>query len=274
MIIIAMLVLPLSVYANGYLSNIAGVTILKISNTSALALGVQFQEFGGGDRKINDMFTEDTIFPFTAGTGIADSDCMQIWDSAAGTYAQYFFGDESLGYEKFWYLDGDDSEPTEDILSLGSFVWYMPKVAAERYIVLSGEVRTESFSFNLSRGVTHALAYPFPAPISLFDIVDGGTIDWMNSGLVGGLSPMSADRLQVWVNSVGSSGGYNSYYFYEVPEIYWDTLSEEELELWNRKWFTLSDNWPTDPIPVGSGFWLQLKPSDGDCSITFPAVIN
>jgi hypothetical protein len=97
---------------------LAANTYTMFSNPYPIALSLADKTAGGTVDWINSGLK--------GGSGVADADYIQIWNTA-GYYVQYYFGDWSgaygAAYDKQWYKDGDDASPTTDSIAVGGAAW-------------------------------------------------------------------------------------------------------------------------------------------------------
>ena len=225
-------------------------------------LGVQFQKVGGGALSINEAFKEPAIGTFVGTTTDTSSDRLQVWNPQTQNYASYWFGDwaDSEDYNRKWYPLGSDEYATENVVEPGVGIWFISKNVNSANALIVGEVISTNITIKFKAGGLTAWSNPFPVPLSLSDVSDGGTIDWVNSDLTGAASDSASDRLLIW-NPLTQN--YATYWFGD-----WD-----DDEDYNRKWYPLgSDEFATtDIIPVGGSAWLNLAASENDVVITLVA---
>jgi hypothetical protein len=243
-----------------------GYTKLDVNGSNYTMLGVQFQNVGGGSLKINDLFKEPAEGAFTGGSGMIDSDQLQVWDPAISGYKTYFFGDWAgeygAEYDNLWYWEGDDSAATEDDLAPGSAVWFMSRSGADTTTTTAGEVVGSNVVVKLNGANYTMVANPFPVPLSLSDVSVSGTMDWINCGLTGGTGAIDSDQVQVWDPAIS---GYKTYFFGN-----WNGAYGTEYD--NQWYWDGDDSTPTvDSIPVGGAAWFYLKETATDVNLTFPA---
>lgn len=251
--------------ADVYSSNVVGYTKLGINGSNYTMIGVQFQDVGGGDRTINELFKEPSEGAFVGGIAMGDSDQLQVWDPVTTGYKQYFFGDWAgeygSEYDNLWYWEGDDANPTGDTLPPGAAVWFVSR-GTNVNLAVSGEVVSTNVTVKLNGGNYTMVANPFPLALSLADVSVGGTIDWINSGLTGGVAMGDSDQLQVWDPA---TTGYKQYFF--------GSWNGEYGTQYDNQWYWEGDdaNPATDTIPVGGAMWFILNRTATDTSVTFPA---
>ncbi len=252
--------------ADVYSSNIVGYTKLDVNGSNFSMLGVQFQEVGGGSRAINDLFAEPAEGAFVGGIGLGDSDQLRVWDASIDGYKNYFFGDWAAEYgaeyDNLWYWEGDDANPTTDLLPPGAAVWFMSKSATNVYVSVSGEVVSTNVTVTLNGGNFTMVANPFPVALSLSDVTASGTMNWIGCGLTGGIGLGDSDQVRVWDASID---GYKNYFYGN-----WNAEYGAEFD---NQWYWEGDdaNPTTDSIPVGGAAWFYLQETATDTNVTFPA---
>jgi hypothetical protein len=212
-------------------------------------LGVNFQAVGGGEISVQDAFKGD----FVGGMFPSESDQLLVW-SVEKEYTTYFFGDWDDGqdYNKKWFLDGDDSAPTEATIPAGAGVWLVRRGVAGD-VVAAGEVPTsDSTIFTLRANDMTLLAGTYPVDFAL----NGGSLTVENP--VGGMFPSEADQLLVW--SVEKE--YTTYFFGD-----WD-----DGEDYNNKWFLDGDDSaPTlASIPAGAAVWYVNRGAQKTLTVSSP----
>jgi hypothetical protein len=243
--------------ADVYSANVVGYTKLDIAADNFTMLGINFQAVGGGSLTINELFAEPVEGAFTGGEAFAVADQIRVWNPATTGYKNYFFGDWEgawgAEYDRLWYWQDDDDDPTEDPLAPGAAVWYLSKGMNETQVTIAGEVKSDAATITLAAGNFTMVANPFPVEVGInefFAEPEEGTF-------TGGEAFAVADQIRVWNPA---TTGYKNYFFGD-----WEGAWGEEYDrLWY--WQDDDDDPTTDTIPVGGAVWYLSR---GASDVTF-----
>jgi hypothetical protein len=218
--------------------NTVGYKTLSIKGGGFNMLAVNWDEVGGGDKSIQDLFDTSTL---TGGQAALDADNLLVWDDATAQYTTYFLYDSGGTYPSW-----DGKWVDENVLyasatfANGSTFWLTTK-GANTSLTIAGEVPTEASvdttiypGFNMI-GSSYAADLPLNFGI---DVSGSGT---------GGQASLDADNLLVWDNATSQ---YTTYFLYDSGGTY---------PSWDGHWVTDSVQWADASIPLGGAAWYTSK---------------
>ena len=231
-------------------SNVVGYQNIAI-NPGFNMIAFNFQPMDGTeDIKIADFVqNKDEL---VAGTNTGDSDQIQVWDGS--TFTTYFYKAKKTTMPgKFtqgpaWVKNGATTTITTDTIKRGSGVWFArptDKTAGE--ITVSGAVNAASKTHDIGAGF-NMISSAFPVAMKL----NGGLIDWVESGAIAGTNTGDSDQIQVWDGSTFTT------YFYKAKKTTMPgKFTQGPAWVKNGATTTVSE----DTIPAGKGFWYA-RPTD------------
>ena len=187
-----------------------------------------------------------------AGTNTGDSDQIQVWDGSA--FTTYFYKAKKTTMPgKFtqgpaWVKNGATTTVTTDTIKRGSGVWFArPTDKAAGEITVSGAVNATAKTHDIGAGF-NMISSAFPVEMKL----NGGLIDWVESGAVAGTNTGDSDQIQVWDGSAFTT------YFYKAKKTTMPgKFTQGPAWVKNGATTTVSE----DTIPAGKGFWYA-RPTD------------
>ena len=248
-------------------SNIVGYQKLAIQPGYNL-IGAGFVQVGSGDSfALKDVFQGTDVENATAGGDFLEGDLIQLFDAGEQTYTKeyYFFtsnGEYGEEYDEKWYDVADDSEPTEEALSVSDLgdatgFWYISRGNASATLTTAGEVSVAPVTVTIKPGF-NCIVYPFPAE---FDFT---ALDWATAGATAGGDFLEGDLIQIF--DAAEQTYTKEYYFF--------TSNGEYGEEYDEKWYDVADDSEptTEKIPAGSGFWYIHRGSN-TFTITLPSPI-
>ena len=232
-------------------------------------IGAGFVQVGTGDSfALKDVFQGTDVANATAGGGMDEGDLIQLFDATEQTYTKeyYFFtsnGEYGEEYDEKWYDVADDSEPTEESLSVSDLgeatgFWYISRGDTSAELTTSGQVSTNAVTITIKPGF-NCIVYPFPAD---FDFT---ALDWAVAGATAGGGMDEGDLIQIF--DAAEQTYTKEYYFF--------TSNGEYGEEYDEKWYDVADDSEptTEKIPAGSGFWYIHRGSN-NFTITLPSPIK
>lgn len=208
-------------------------------------IALNFQPVDGTEEiAVQDLIQnkEDLI----GGQGAGAADQIQVWDGSAFTV--YFYRANKTTTPKWtkgpgWVKAGAIANLTEDTIKRGQGVWFARPATApvKSTITLSGSVSKKSYDHAIAPGF-NMISSAFPVDMPL----NGGPIDWVAAGAVGGQGAGAADQIQVW------DGSAFTVYFYRA--------NKTTTPKWTKGpgWVKAGAiaNLTEDVIPAGKGFWF------------------
>jgi len=220
---------------------------------SYVMVASSFQDVGQTSLDLNKIAT--TATPATYSTRVASAPLLKIWDPVKEGYTTYYYIDdcedpEDEDEEITAWATGKGEYPENVTLPLGSALWFISQVEANKTVTMSGEISSEDdITLSASTAGYTMFANPFPVATDL------NTITWKAADGTSALTPAtyktrtSAPQIKVWDPAIE---GYTTYYYIsdcEDPE-------DEDEEI--TAWATAKGEYPSTPIAAGQGFWLVL----------------
>ena len=208
-------------------------------------IAFNFQPLDGSEEiSIQDFVQNKEVL--VAGTAVANSDQIQVWDGSK--FEIYFYkAKKTSGAGKFtagpaWVKPSAATTVSTDTIKRGSGVWFArPTTESAGSITVSGSVNAAAKTHNILAGY-NMISSAFPVDMPL----NNGPIDWVACGAVAGTAVANSDQIQVW------DGSQFEVYFYKAKK----TSGAGKFTngpAWVKP--SAATTVATDKIPAGKGFW-------------------
>ncbi len=219
-------------------SNIVGYKKVTLAANNYTMLAPMFTYVGGGEKKIPDIFEEDS---FVAADTDAEADYISLWED--GGYSRTYFFSSDAG--DAWSSDQDGFEETTDGLQTGLGLWFYSRSDSDKTVTLAGEVPSTNIVVNIVGYNYTMLANPFAAPLPIKSIVPA------SGEFTSADTDADADYISLW-----EDGGYSRTYFF----------SSDAGDAWSSDQDGFEET--EDTIPPGLGFWFYRR--GDDMTVTLP----
>ena len=182
------------------------------------------------------------------GSSVAASADQVLFYSSAG-YSTYWL--YALGSTRFWVLSGAPIASMNDtIIPPGTGVMLQIARAGPSPLLTTGSVRTTSFARPLLSGY-NLFANPWPLDTT------PAQVGLTSLAFVGGISPASADQLQIWKGDDSASAtGYLGYWLFQFPGQmvpFW--VSSSDTSLFSQNYVHL--------LHAGRATFIKVQPKAG-----------
>ena len=248
-----------SVFANTAVesSNIVGyTTVPEITASQYVALGVSFENVGGGDIAVKDLVKVGT--PVGGGSLGGGTDQIWRWNTVDASWTKYFWY-SSRGTTQ-WRKDGESKETTDTIPAGETFFFLRASTGQATSLTLAGSVKEISVDsapkmVTVTASQLAFMANSWPTEIK---VADFSSFYKEGSPIGGGSLGGGTDQIWRW-NRTSSS--WTKYFFY----------SSRGTTLWAKEGEKVAS---TDTIPAGEGFFFQRASTDkASATISIPAPV-
>ncbi len=222
-------------------SNIVGYQRLAIPANGYAMIANPFVEVGTeAPIGLDEMFADDQTAA-TAGTSSDAADTIMVWNGSAFEMLA-FFRQTKKGL--FWADATGDA--TDDPFPANAGVFYQSAGAANTFLTISGQVKSNSQTLPIAKKCYTLLENPFPTalPIQSFNV----------AGATAEASSDAADKIYIW-----NGAGYDMYFFRKTKKgNYWADAGGDESSY---------------AIPSGMGFFYESV-GDEDFSVTIESPVS
>ena len=253
---------PAVLSADGVSSeNIVGYNTVTIKAGAYNMFCVHFQDLNDADGiGIQDLIPGTTTG--LKGGNISTGDSIQVYDSSAGGYTQYYLQyvtfPPAAAVNNYKWMNAGGTVATYKFKN-GDAFWYRSKGTADVTVTLAGGVSlASSQTIDIVSGY-NMIGNAFPANFNPNSL---GTTYWQNSGAVGG-NISTGDSLQIYDPS---AGGYTQYYLQYVT-------FPPAAAVNNWKWMTAGGTplaTDAEGVPVGKGAWYRHRGTGFTLTIPSP----
>ena len=210
---------------------------------------------GGINQDFQKIFIDDAE-KVKGGGNYNNADTIQVWDpllgSTGGYTIYYMYYDGSGTYDYIWYFYNDDE--IESPMETKQGFWYNSQQKQVVEMTVAGEVNLAATTTKHIHPGRNLIAFPYPTDFEVNE-----DVNWKTSGAIGGGNYNSADTIQIWDPTLGSTGGYVIYY------MYFDGSGE-----YDYVWYFYNDDEIESPIPAAKGFWYNHKGAGFDLKFMRP----